>query len=186
MKKHGLIVVDLQNEYLPTGKLPLSGIEAAVSNAAKVIADARSEAIPVFHIRHEFVNGEAPVFVPGSDGVEIQAAVAPAPGEVVITKNYVNAFRETDLKQQLDAHGVNEVVVVGAMSHMCVDAVVRAAADMGYPVTVLHDACATLDLEFGGVKVPAAHVHAGMMAAFEFGYGTVKSTEEFLSAAPSR
>ncbi|MDH4865427.1 cysteine hydrolase family protein [Alcaligenes nematophilus] len=182
MKKRGLIVVDLQNEYLPTGKLPLTGIEAAAANAAHVIADARTKGVPVFHIRHEFVHNEAPVFVPGTDGVEIQPAVAPVDGEPVIVKNYINSFRETDLKQQLDAQNVEEVVVVGAMSHMCVDAVVRAAADMGYPVTVLHDACATLDLEFNGVTVPAAQVHAAMMAAFAFGYGTVKSTEDYLVA----
>lgn len=182
MKKRGLIVVDLQNEYLPTGKLPLSGIEAAASNAARVIADSREKGVPVFHIRHEFANNEAPVFVPGTNGVLIQPAVAPVGDEPVIVKNYVNSFRETDLKQQLEANGVEEVVVVGAMSHMCVDAVVRAAADMGYPVTVLHDACATLDLSFGGVTVPAAHVHAAMMAAFEFGYGTVKSTDAYLAA----
>lgn len=182
MKKRGLIVVDLQNEYLPTGKLPLSGIEAATANAARVIADARKKNIPVFHIRHEFAHGEAPVFVPGTDGVNIQPAVAPAGNEPVIVKNYVNSFRQTDLKQQLDAHRVEEIVVVGAMSHMCVDAVVRAAADMGYPVTVLHDACATLDLVFGDVTVPAAQVHAAMMAAFAFGYGTVKSADEYLTA----
>lgn len=182
MKKRGVIVIDLQNEYLPTGKLPLSGIEAAAANAAKVIADARNKGVPVFHIRHESANAEAPVFVPGSDGVEIQPAVAPVGDEPVIVKNYINSFRETDLKQQLDARGVEEVVIVGAMSHMCVDAGVRAAADMGYPVTVLHDACATLDLEFGGVTAPAAQVHAAMMAAFAFGYASVKSTHEYLSA----
>jgi len=54
--------------------------------------------------------------------------------------------------------------------------------DMGYPVTVLHDACATLDLSFRGVNVPAAHAHATIMAAVEFGYGSVKSVDEFLSA----
>ncbi len=182
MTKRGLIVVDLQNEYLPTGKLPLSGIETAAANAARVIADAREKGIPVFHIRHEFVNGEAPVFVPGTDGVEIQPAVAPVGDEPVIVKNYVNSFRDTDLKPQLDARGIEEVVVVGAMSHMCVDAIVRAAVDMGYPTTILHDACATMDLEFNGVKAPAAQVHAAMMAAFEFGYGTVKSTDEYLAA----
>jgi nicotinamidase-related amidase len=182
MKQRGLIVVDLQNEYLPTGKLPLSGIEAAAANAARVIADARSKGIPVFHIRHESVKIDAPIFVAGSTGVQIQPAVAPIGDEPVIVKHYINSFRETDLKQRLDARGVEEVVVVGAMSHMCVDAVVRAAADMGYPVTVLHDACATLDLAFGGVTVPAAHVHAAMMAAFAFGYGTVKSADEYLSA----
>ncbi len=183
MKKRGLIVIDLQNEYLPTGKLPLSGIETAADNAAKVIADARANDIPVFHIRHEFANGEAPVFLPGTDGVEIQPTVPPAGDEPVIVKNHINAFRDTDLKQQLDTHSVEEVVIVGAMSHMCVDACVRAAVDMGYPATVLHDACATLDLEFGGVTVPAAQVHAAMMAAFEFGYATVTSTQAYLAAA---
>ena len=182
MKQRGLIVIDLQNEYLPTGKLPLTGIEAASHNAALAIADARAKGIPVFHIRHEFANNEAPVFIPGSDGVEIQETVAPTMGEAVIVKNFINSFRETDLKAQLDAKGVEEVIIVGAMSHMCVDACVRAAADMGYPVTVLHDACATLDLTFGGVTVPAAQVHAAMMAAFEFGYGKVQSTADYLSA----
>jgi nicotinamidase-related amidase len=181
MKKSGLIVVDLQNEYLPTGKLPLSGIEAAAANAARVIDHARQKGIPVFHIRHEFANGEAPVFVPGTPGVEIQPSVAPVEGEVVIVKNHINAFRDTDLKQQLDAHGVEEVIVVGAMSHMCVDAVVRAAVDMGYVATILHDACATLDLEFDGVNIPASQVHAAMMAAFAFGYGSVISTDKYLS-----
>lgn len=183
MKKLGLIVVDLQNEYLPTGKLPLAGIEAATDNAARVIADARSKGIPVFHIRHEFASGEASVFVPGTEGVRIQPAVAPNGDEPVIVKNYINSFRETDLKQQLDARKVEEIVVVGAMSHMCVDAVVRAAVDMGYTTTVLHDACATLDLTFGDVTVPAAQVHAAMMAALEFGYATVQSTQDYLSGA---
>ncbi|MHC8305943.1 cysteine hydrolase family protein [Pseudomonas sp. PB3P13] len=180
--ERGLVVVDLQNEYLPTGKLPLTGIEAAVANAIRVISHARDTGIPVFHIRHESDQEGAPIFVKGSGGAQIQPAVAPEGQEPVIVKKHINAFRETDLKQQLDAFDVQEIVVIGAMSHMCIDAVVRAAADMGYPVTVLHDACATLDLTFRGVKVPAAQAHAAIMAAFEFGYGTVKTVDEYLSA----
>ncbi|UZA68788.1 cysteine hydrolase family protein [Pseudomonas viridiflava] len=180
--KPGLIVVDLQNEYLPTGKLPLTGIEAAVANAVRVIAHARSAGVPVFHIRHESEGEGAGIFVKGSNGAEIQHAVAPQGEETVTVKKHINAFRETDLKHQLKTFGVQEVVVIGAMSHMCIDAVVRAAADMGYPVTVLHDACATLDLSYNGVNVPAAQVHAAMMAAFEFGYATVKSVDDYLSA----
>lgn len=180
--KPGLVVVDLQNEYLPTGKLPLSGIEAAVANASRVINHARSTGIPVFHIRHESDSEDAAIFIKGSIGAQIQPAVAPDGQEPVIVKKHINAFKETDLKQRLDAFNVQEIVVMGAMSHMCIDAVVRAAADMGYPVTVLHDACATLDLTFRGVTVPAAHAHAAMMAAFEFGYGTVKSVDDYLSA----
>lgn len=177
----GLVVVDLQNEYLPHGKLPLTGIDAAVANAARVISHARDTGIPVFHIRHES-DEASPIFTKGSTGADIQAAVAPKGDEPVIVKKHINAFKETDLKQQLDAADVQEIVVIGAMSHMCIDAVVRAAADMGYPVTVLDDACATLDLTFRGVTVPAAHTHAALMAAFEFGYATVKSVDEYLSA----
>ncbi|QVN04026.1 cysteine hydrolase [Pseudomonas rhodesiae] len=177
----GLVVVDLQNEYLPTGKLPLTGIEAAAANAIRVISHARDTGIPVFHIRHESDEG-APVFSKGSTGAEIQPAVAPESHEPVIVKKHINAFRETDLKQQLEAANVQEIVVIGAMTHMCIDAVVRAAVDMGYPVTVLDDACATLDLTFRGVTVPAAQAHAAIMAAFEFGYATVKSVEDYLAA----
>lgn len=181
MTKRAVIIIDLQNEYLPTGKLPLAGIEAAVANAVKVIDDARANGVPVIHVRHEFAHDELPVFVPGTDGVRIQQAVAPLEGEPVILKNYPNAFRETELKRLLEEREIEELTVLGAMSHMCVDAGVRAAADMGYPVTVLHDACATLDLEFGGVTVPAAQVHAAMMAALAFGYATVESTEQYLA-----
>lgn len=180
--KQGLVVIDLQNEYLPTGKLPLSGIEAAVANARRVIDHARNKGIPVFHIRHESDDANVPIFVKGSSGAQIQPEVAPEGDEPVIVKKHINAFRDTDLKKQLDAFDVQDIVVIGAMSHMCIDAVVRAAADMGYPVTVVHDACATLDLSFHGVNVPAAQVHAAMMAAFEFGYATVKSVDEYLWA----
>jgi nicotinamidase-related amidase len=179
--KQALVVVDLQNEYLPTGKLPLTEIEGAVANAVRVIRQARETGIPVFHIRHEASNEEAPIFVKGSTGAKIQAAVTPEGREAVIVKKHINAFRETDLKQQLDAAGVQEILVIGAMSHMCIDAIVRAAVDMGYSVTVLHDACATLDLTFRGVTVPAVHAHAATMAAFEFGYASVKSVNDYLS-----
>lgn len=181
MKKTALIIVDLQNEYLVTGKLPLTGIEEAAVNAARVLDWARQKKMPIFHIRHEFTDSNAPFFVPDSDGVKIQKNVAPKEGEPVITKHHINAFRETNLQQQLAANEVEALVIVGAMSHMCVDAVVRAAVDMGYSTTVLHDACATLDLSFNGVSVPAAHVHATMMAAFEFGYAQVMSTEQYLN-----
>lgn len=182
MTRKAIIVIDLQNEYLPTGKLPLTGIEAAAANAVKVIADARANGVPVFHIQHIFANNEMPVFVPDSDGINIQSTVLPAGNEPVIVKNYVNAFLKTNLKQLLEEQGIEHLVVVGAMSHMCIDAAVRAASDFGYGVTVLHDACATLDLEFNGVKVPAEQVHATMMAALAFAYAKVQSTRDYLAA----
>ena len=181
MSKRAIVVVDLQNEYLPTGKLPLVGIESALANAARIISSARAKSELLIHVRHEFATPDAPVFVPGSDGVQIIPAVAPIAGEPVVLKNYPNSFRDTGLKQMLDEQGVTELVVIGAMSHMCVEATTRAAADFGYPVTVVHDACATMDLEFAATVVPAAQVHATAMAALAFAYGTITSTAEYLA-----
>lgn len=181
MSKRAFVVVDIQNEYFPQGKFPLVGIEQAAANAATVIAAARQKGDVVIHIRHEMPIPDAPIFVPGTDGVQINVAVTPTEGEPVIVKNYPNSFRETSLKQMLDEKGVQEVVVVGAMSHMCVDATVRASVDFGYTTTTIHDACATRDLEFEGTTVPAAQVHAAMMAALAFLYGEVISTATWLS-----
>lgn len=47
------------------------------------------------------------------------------------------SFRSTGLKDVLDKHGVTDVIVVGAMSHMCADATTRAANDFGYKTTTL-------------------------------------------------
>lgn len=181
MAKQALILVDIQNDYFPSGKWPLVGIEAAADQAAKVLAAFRERGDLVVHVRHEFESADAPFFAPGSDGAKIHGKVANLPGEPVVLKHFVNSFRDTDLKAILDQHGIDSVVVVGHMSHMCVDGVVRAAADFGYTVTVLHDACATLDLEFNGVKVPAAQVHAAYMASFAFAYAEVASTSEYLN-----
>jgi len=43
MSKHAIVIVDLQCEYLPAGNLPLVGIEQAVANAVRIIANARDK-----------------------------------------------------------------------------------------------------------------------------------------------
>lgn len=179
MSKRAILVVDLQNEYWPEGNLPLVGIEAASANAARVMAHGRANGDLLVSIRHEIPGGQ--IFAPGTKGAEINAAVLPQGDEPVITKNFPNSFRETGLKQLLDQHGVEVVIVIGAMSHMCVDATTRAANDLGYKTVTIHDACATRDLDFDGVVANAAQVHAALMAALAFMYGDVISTEEFLS-----
>nr|WP_295884212.1 cysteine hydrolase family protein [uncultured Devosia sp.] len=179
MNKQAIVVVDLQNDYLTSGSWPLIGIDAAVKMAAEVIKDARSKKVPVIHVRHESPAGE-PFFVAGSPGAEIISAVAPIDGEQVVAKNYPNAFRDTNLKARLDALGVEDVVIVGAMTHMCIDATARAAADHGYNVTIVEDATATRDAEFNGMTVPADQVHAAFMAALAFAYGKVVTANDFV------
>jgi nicotinamidase-related amidase len=182
MAKQALIVVDIQNDYFPQGKWPLVGADAAADNAARLIKAFRDAGDPVVHIRHEFTSEEAPFFTPNSEGAKLHPKVLNRADEPVVLKHFVNSFRETRLKSILDEQDIKELVVVGSMSHMCVDGITRAAADFGYKVTVIHDACATLDLEFNGVTVPATQVHAAFMAALAFAYASVVSTNDYLAA----
>ncbi len=181
MSKTALIIVDMQNDYFPGGKWTLAGVENAAANAERVLADFRERGQPIIHIRHEFASTEAPFFVPGSEGARIRASLRPADDEFQILKHEVNSFKGTELHALLQREDISNLVIVGAMSHMCIDAVTRAAADLGYSNTLLHDACATLDAEFNGIHVPAAQVHAAFMAALAFAYAEVISTDELLA-----
>ena len=181
MPKRALVLIDVQKDYFPGGKWPLNQIERSANNAAKVLGAARAAGDLVVHVRHEFPTADAPFFAPGSEGAKIHSKVRAVEGEAVVLKHHVNAFRETDLKAILDHHGVEEVIICGAMSHMCVDAGARAASDLGYKCVVVHDACATCDQEFEGKVVPATDVHAAFMAALQFGYARLVSTDEYLA-----
>lgn len=180
MSKHALIVIDIQNDYFPGGKWTLEGAERAADNAALIIAASRTKGDLVVHVRHEFESSDAPFFTPGSQGAKIHPKVAPQGNEPVVLKHKVNSFLNTNLKAVLDEHNINAVTVLGSMSHMCIDGFTRAAADLGYGVTVIHDACASRDLEFNGQTVPAAQVHAAYMASLAFAYAQVISTEDYL------
>ncbi|MCE1117107.1 MULTISPECIES: cysteine hydrolase family protein [Pseudomonas] len=180
MSKQALIIIDIQNDYFPGGKWTLDGAEAAADNAAKLLHAARKRGDLVVHVRHEFESSDAPFFTPGSAGAHIHPKVEPTANEAVVLKHKVNSFRDTNLKTLLDQHDVKALTIAGSMSHMCVDAAARAAADYGYDVTVAHDACATLPLTFDGKRVPAAEVHASVMAALAFAYAKVVTTDELL------
>jgi nicotinamidase-related amidase len=66
------------------------------------------------------------------------------------------------------------------MTHMCVDTSVRAAFDLGFSCILTHDACATRELVFNGVTVPAVQVHASYMAALGAVFAKVKGVDEIL------
>jgi len=179
--KTGLLLVDIQNDYFTGGRMELTGMDAAGKTAAQVLAFFRDRRWPIFHIQHISTREGASFFLPGTKGAEIHAAVRPRPNEAVIQKHYPNSFRETPLLKQLQNAGVENVVICGAMSHMCIDATTRAAADFGFGCTVVHDACATRNLDYGGKRILAEDVHISFMAALGSAYAEVVSYEEFIS-----
>jgi nicotinamidase-related amidase len=173
-----LVIVDIQRDYFPGGAHPLEAPAEAVAAARRLLESFRASGEPVAHVSHVWDEADATFMRPGTEGVEIHPDVAPEAGELVITKAYPNSFRETVLEEELRSRGVDEVVVCGMMTSMCVDATVRAAVDLGFEATVAHDACATCALEFDGRTVPAAEVHSAFLAALADGYARVASTSE--------
>ena len=180
--KPALLLIDIQNDYFPGGALELTGMTQAAAQAREVLTACRQARRPIFHIQHLALGPDAAFFRPNTVGVEIHESVRPFAGEPVIQKHYPNAFRETGLLEALNHAGAEEVIICGAMSHMCIDATTRAAFDYGFRNTVIHDACATRDLVFEGLTIPAGHVHGAFMAALGMRYARVMSVDVFLSA----
>src|SRR5919204_1808842 len=129
MAERALVIIDIQNDYFPGGKMELEGADAAAAQAALALARFRQEGSPIVHVRHLSVRPGATFFIPGTAGAEIHEQVRPRQGERVVEKNFPNSFRATELESVLKAAGVKELVVAGMMTHMCVDASVRQAAD---------------------------------------------------------
>jgi nicotinamidase-related amidase len=178
MSDTALVVIDIQNDYFPGGAMELEGSDAAGTKAGNAIKQARSKGMPVIHVQHLSTRPGSTFFLPGTKGQQIHASVAPAAGETVIEKNFPNSFRNTALQKRLEELTVKNLVVAGMMTHMCVDATVRHAADLGYKVTLLGDACATRAQSYGGESVPARQVHAAFLAALNGFYAKVIRADE--------
>ncbi len=177
----GLIVIDIQNDYFQNGKMELEGSEDAGQAAGRLLNFCREYKLPVFHIQHIAIRPGATFFLPNSAGVEIHRSVKPLDEETVIQKHFPNSFRETGLLQHLQRKNIQQLVVAGMMTHMCVDATTRAATDYGYECLVAHDACATRSLKFGDRVVSALDVHTSFLAALNGAYGKVMSVDEILA-----
>ena len=102
-----------------------------------------------------------------------------------VTRSSKEERIRTDRAHEKDENNIQQVVICGAMTNNCIDAVTRASNDFGYDCIVIHDACAARDLEFNGIHVPDKLVHAAFMAALQFAYAKTLSTDEYLAMKKS-
>ncbi len=164
-----LLLVDIQDFYFPGGFYPLVHPEEASAKAAVLLNYFRKNHALVVHIKHA-----------AKRDTLIRQDVAPLPTEKVITKHYANSFRGTGLLGYLHAHHIKKVVVCGMMTHMCVEATTRAAADLGFQVTLISDACATRDVVYKGDTVKALDVQISTLGSISGYYGKVMTVREFI------
>ena len=177
-----LLIIDIQNDYFEGGKMELVKMEAATKNAEKILFYFRKNNLPIVFIQHLATKPNASFFIAGTSGAEIHESIRPQGNEIVIIKNFPNSFRDTNLQKHLQTLDSTDLVICGAMSHMCIDTTTRAAADLDYSCRLISDACATRDLVFNDRKIKAADVQVAYMAALSGTFAKVFSTEQFLCA----
>ena len=161
-----LLLIDIQEFYFDPAKSPLEGNLEASEKAGRLLAYFREKKLTVIHVMHE-------------GGGEIHRFVSPAAGEKIIVKENVSCFRETGLTDYLQETGITTLVIAGMMTHMCVEAAVRAGADLGFDIVLIHDACATKDLKYGGEVVKARDIHLSTLSTLR-SYAKILSAEEYL------
>ncbi len=170
-----LVVVDAQKEYTE-GLLPLPGVRSALGEISQLLSRARHAGTPIIHVvQHGKPGGK--ICNPSGPFVAVIPEVAPRAGEVVVVKSLPSSFKATTLEFEIRKTGRNHLIVVGFMTHMCVNSTTRDAAELGHACTVVANACATRDLPDGnGGVIPAAAVHAANLAALRDRFAVVVQT----------
>lgn len=98
-----LIIVDIQNDYFPNGKMELSKPELAAANAAKVLDWFRKNTKDsVYHVQHIASDPALGFFLPDTTGAEIHKTVLPLENETVVIKNFPNSFWKPVWKANLE------------------------------------------------------------------------------------
>ncbi len=174
----GMLIIDVQNDYFKGGKSELYNPIGAMQNIEKALMIFRQKNLPVIHVQHINNHEGATFFLPDTDGVLIHKSLTPLQGEHLVIKHTPNSFFETNLLDIFKKKNINDIVICGMMSHMCIDTTTRACKDLGIKVTLLEDACATKNLSFNGKTIPAETVHNTFMASLNGMFANVIKTSE--------
>ncbi|MCL8000052.1 cysteine hydrolase [Brucella sp. 21LCYQ03] len=151
-EKAAVIVVDMINEFCkPGGKMVLPGYEILVPPQLAVIENAREHHIPIFWVHdvhrknmrreREFLK-RSPHSEEGSWGTEIVSELKAREDDIHITKRRYSSFYQTDIHLALKDMLIEQVIVFGVVTNICVRSTVADAFFEGYEVLVPQDCCA--------------------------------------------
>lgn len=175
-----LLIIDVQNDYFPNGKLELFGSLEAAEKIKKVIDKFHTEKMPVIYIQHIAKNENATFFIEGTNGTDFFEGIEPVADDIIIEKHFPNSFKETPLKGICENKRIDTLVIVGMMTHMCVDTTTRAAKDLGFNCIVIGDCCATKDLIYKEKIVQAKDIQQSFLAALNGTFAQVIDSNDYL------
>ncbi|HXW43251.1 MAG TPA: isochorismatase family cysteine hydrolase [Streptosporangiaceae bacterium] len=162
--RRALLVIDMQNGFChPDGSftqmdMGLEGAMEAVGNAALAVGQARRAGIPVVFTRHVYrpgrpdegasLKGNSPALA-GLNGLaaaswdaQVVEELGCGPDDLVVDKVRFDAFQWTSLEPLLRGLGVDELVICGVVTNICVETTIRSAFMRDFPVIMLADCCA--------------------------------------------
>ena len=158
-----LLVMDFELSMVGRLEQP----DTLLSNVQATLTAARSAGVPVLYVVVRFREGYPEVspanaffanlttggnrLQEGTDSATIHPAVAPRPGEVLVTKRRVSAFTGSDLEVLLRAGQFTHLVLCGISTSGVVLSTVREASDKDYQITVLSDCCADANMALHAV-----------------------------------
>jgi len=177
LSKAALVIIDMQRDFLEPGGFgaslgnDVSLLRSCIEPCQRLLTAARAADMMVIHTREGHLPdlSDAPVakiergkpslrignlgpmgriLIRGEKGHGIIPELAPIKGEVVIDKPGKGAFYHTDLQEQLQARGIENLLVCGVTTEVCVHTTVREANDRGYRCIVISDACGSYFPEF--------------------------------------
>ncbi|ORM65475.1 cysteine hydrolase [Pantoea rodasii] len=141
--KKALLIIDMQHGLFFAPQQPFAA-EITLANVNILIEHARGKNIPIFAARHTGPEGSP--FAENSPLTQLIPQMAiNAERDAMFVKRYPNCFRDTTLLASLQQAGIEELVIVGMKTEFCVDTTCRAAADLGFRVTLISDAHTTVD-----------------------------------------
>lgn len=145
MSQPALIVIDIQNDYFPSGAYPLHDTDAVLARTLTAVEQAQAQGVPIVLVQH-VARGPSPFFNADTEGVQIHPALrAAVPDAPVVVKGHADSFLNTTLQYTLAALGVDTLWLAGMMTHNCVTHTALSPQAQGYAVRVVEDLCTTVD-----------------------------------------
>ena len=136
-----LLIIDVQHA-LCSGVGEVFEAARVIENINLAAAKARDARVLVVLIQHETDEGS---FVYGSLGWQLADGLGVEPSDVRIRKRAPDSFHRTELKDLLDQHSIEQLVICGLQSGFCVDTTTRRALALGYPFVLVADGHSTAD-----------------------------------------
>lgn len=186
-----VVIIDMQRDFLEPGGFgetlgnDVSLLSAAIEPCKALLAGARRHGMLVIHTRegHRPDMSDAPpakvergvpsarigdvgpmgrILIRGEPGHDIVSELYPIAGEPVIDKPGKGAFYATDLQSVLRNRGIENLIVCGVTTEVCVNTTVREANDRGYRCVVLADCCASYFPEFHAMGLQMIKAQGGI------------------------